>query len=309
MTKARSFRRSAVFAAAFLLLAVFAWGCQAPQPSAGIAPDYSAAPASESAGAGEYPSKSVGYTEEVPPDSRQAVYTERQMIQRAELALRVSDANEASKKAQSLLEKAGGFVESSSIENRTGERPIARMTLRVPSSKLTSILDALEELGTRLRRSVSREDVTTQLVDMEVRLRNLRAQEDALREIFRRATKVADVMEVQRRLAEVRTEIEALEAHRAQMRELVALSTIELTLDESAASLAGTGDPGWFKEGWASATDAFQSFLREMALFGVWLAVFSPIWLPFALWIAWLFVRSARRARSREVVSEPPAQA
>lgn len=307
MTKARSFRRSALLAAAMFVLALVVWGCQAKESSGEVAADYSVPSSSEKAGGDAYLSESAGYTEEVPPESRQPVYAERQMIQRAEMTLRVADANEAAKKAQAQIEKAGGFVEASNIENRTGVRPLARMTLRVPSSKLTPILDGLEELGTRIQRSVSRDDVTTQLVDMDARLRNLRAQEDALREIFSRAGKIADVMEVQQRLANVRTEIERLEAHRAQMRELVALSTIELTLDESAVGLAGAGDPGWFKEGWASATDAFAGFLRELALVGVWLAVFSPIWLPFALWIAWLFVRSARRARSREVVSEPPA--
>lgn len=307
MTKVRSFRRSALLAAAMFVLGVVVWGCQAKESSVEAASDYAAPSSSGMAGSEAYPSDSAAYTEEVPPESRQPVYSERQMIQRAEMTLRVGDANEAAKKAQAQIEKAGGFVEASNIENRTGVRPLARMTLRVPSSKLTPILDGLEELGTRIQRSVSRDDVTTQLVDMDARLRNLRAQEDALREIFSRAGKIADVMEVQQRLADVRSEIERLEAHRAQMRELVALSTIELTLDESAAGLAGTGDPGWFKEGWASATDAFAGFLRELALVGVWLAVFSPIWLPFALWIAWLFVRSARRARSREVVSEPPA--
>ncbi len=236
-----------------------------------------------------------------------ASYTERQVIRRAELTVRVANAAEAEAKARQLAEDVGGFVESSSSENLTGERPYVSMRLRVPASRFDEVLDRLAQLGTPLRRSVSGEDVTMQLVDIEARLKNLRAQEDALRSILSKATKVTDVIEVNRQLAEVRGEIERMDAQRLQLKELVALSTIDVTFDESAAAAVGSGDPGWFKEGWATATDAFAGFLRELALVGVWLAVFSPIWLPFALWISWLFVRSARRARSREVVSEPPA--
>lgn len=297
MTKVRSFRRSALLAAAMFILAVVVWGCQANE--ARLEAKDRAAPA--------VASESAGYTEEVNPETIPVVYQDRQIIQRATLIVRVPSASEAVKKAESLVVKAGGFVEASSIEARTGQKPWARLTLRVPSTKLSATLDELEKLGTRISRNITRDDVTTQLVDMDARLRNLRAQEAALLEIFKRATKIADVMEVQQRLADVRSEIERLDAQRAQMRELVALSTIELTLDESAVGLAGSGDPGWFQEGWAAATDALTRFLRELALVGVWLAVFSPFWLPFALWIVWLFVRSARRARSREVMSEPPA--
>lgn len=297
MTKVRSFRRSALLAAAMFILAVVVWGCQANEARLGAKDRAAPAGASESA----------GYTEEVNPETIPAVYQDRQIIQRATLTVRVPSASEAAKKAESLVVKAGGFVEASSIEARTGKKPWARLTLRVPYTQLAAVLDELEKLGTRISRDVTRDDVTTQLVDMDARLRNLRAQEETLLEIFKRATKIADVMEVQQHLADVRSEIERLDAQRAQMRELVALSTIELTLDESAVGLAGAGDPGWFKEGWASATDAFAGLLRELALVGVWLAVFSPFWLPFALWIVWLFVRSARRARSREVMPEPPA--
>lgn len=291
-------RRRAVFLAVTSLLAALVWGCQAKEYTADTSPNKVAAPGSESA----------AYSEDVPPEAIAAVYRARQIIQRAQMTVRVPDASEAAKMAERLVDQAGGFVEASSIETRTGQKPWARLILRVPSTKLATTLDELEKLGTRISRNITREDVTTQLVDIDARLRNLRAQEASLLEIFKRATKITDVMEVQQRLAEVRSEIERLDAQRAQMRELVALSTIELTLDESAVGLAGSGDPGWFQEGWAAATDALARLLRNLALLGAWLVVFSPVWLPFAVWIVWLFVRSARRARSREAVSEPRGQ-
>lgn len=305
MNSVRSTRRAGLLAA-FVFLAVILWGCPARESSVDGSPGNLSSGAAPSPGSDEKRIEPAAYSEQVPEDTIEQASLIREIIQRAALTVRVSDAAEAAKRAERIVEEVKGFVEASSIEARTGAKPQARLTLRVPATKLTAVLDELEKLGTRISRNVSREDVTSQIVDMDARVRNLRAQEAALLEIFKRATKIADVMEVEQRLSHVRLDIERLEAQRSRMRELVALSTIELTLDESAVGLAGAGDPGWFSEGWAAATDAFTRFLRELALVGVWLAVFSPFWLPVGLWLVWLFVRSVRRARSREAMADPP---
>jgi hypothetical protein len=283
-----------------ILVAVMAWvaGCSAPPDNEKVVSAPGAPGRFEAADA----------EQSSPPDQMVlASYQERQVIRRGDLTVRVAKAAEAEAKARALVEEMGGFVESSTSENLTGQRPVVFMQLRVPANRFDEAIDRLAKLGTPLRRNVQGEDVTMQLVDLEARLKNLRAQEEALRAILAKATKVTDVLEVNRQLSEVRGEIERMDAERVQIKELVALSTIAVTFDESAVGLAGSGDPGWFQEGWASATTALSAFLRQLALVGVWLAVFSPLWLPFVLWITWLFVRSVRRARSGEAASEPPA--
>ena len=100
---------------------------------------------------------------------------------------------------------AGGFVQSSSSTASTpsavvrdpGASPVtvpARATasavIRVPSQRSAEVTEALAKLGKVVGRSEQGQDVTGQLVDLDSRLRNLRAQEDALRTLVARAGSV-----------------------------------------------------------------------------------------------------------------------
>ncbi|MCL6623228.1 MAG: DUF4349 domain-containing protein [Fimbriimonadales bacterium] len=205
--------------------------------------------------------------------------SQRYVIRRASVHIRVENVREAERKVRSLVSLWGGFVESSSEESEDGRRAGITMVIRVPEARFEGALSELDQLGVRVRRQTSGEDVTTAVVDYEARLRNLRSEEEAYRQIMRSARRVTDILEVQERLSRVRGEIESLEGQLQALKRLSALSTIELTLEERPRGSAD-GDPNWAVDAWRRATEALMAVLRGIAVGVIWAFVYSPLWLP-----------------------------
>jgi hypothetical protein len=143
----------------------------------------------------------------------------------------------------SVASANGGFVVSSTMltqgeeVGKEGRRPQAgEIVLRVPADRFDATRQALGELGTVERSSLRGEDVSGQLVDYEARLRSLSAQEDALRTLMAKAGGVAEVLQVQNSLFEVRQQIEQLQAQRDELSQAAALSTLHVSLFEPGAA-------------------------------------------------------------------------
>ena len=104
------------------------------------------------------------------------------------------------------------------------------MTFRVPAASFDAAVLALRAEGTVLSEQISSYEVTMQLVDLEARLRNLRASEAALLELMTQAVTVSDVLSVQAQLTAVRSDIESYDAQRAAIADQVAMTTISVTI-------------------------------------------------------------------------------
>ena len=68
--------------------------------------------------------------------------------------------------------------------------------------------------------------MTGQVIDLEARIRNLQASEVALQGIAERATKIADVLEVQAQLTDVRGQIEELTAQLKDLNDRAGYATL-----------------------------------------------------------------------------------
>ena len=125
--------------------------------------------------------------------------------------VRVDDVNGAMELVTDLVDTSGGFVVSVSRTEDEFES-FAFMSFRVPSTILESTLSRVRDISERVEReNRSSQDVTTEFVDVEARLGNLRAAEQQLMVLFERSGKVSDVLEVQRELTNIRGQIESLQ--------------------------------------------------------------------------------------------------
>ena len=82
-------------------------------------------------------------------------------------------------------------------------------------------------------KQVQGQDVTEQYVDLEARLKNLRATEGQFSEIMKKAQKIEEILAVQAQLSQVRGEIESLEGRKKYLDQNVDYSVITLSLSTS----------------------------------------------------------------------------
>lgn len=172
---------------------------------------------------------------------------QRKLIRTVELEAVVAEVDSASDRAQALAKRLGGYVAHVDIQSTEGERR-ARLTLRVPVERLDEALAELRRLAVRIEREQQGvQDVTEQWVDLDARLRTLRATETELRALLaesrRRGHKLEDIMAVYRELTEIRSRIEQIEGQLKSLDQLASLATIQVGLqpDESGRPVAGTG--------------------------------------------------------------------
>jgi cell division septum initiation protein DivIVA len=159
----------------------------------------------------------------------------RSIIRTGEVRLRVDDFETARANLTAAVEARGGYVSDSTKDvNDRGEESwtAGRLVLRVPAENFSGTMTAVESEGRVLGSSTSTQDVTEQVVDLQARLENLRAERERLRELYQRANDTEDVLAVERRLSEVQTEIERTEARLQSLERRVAYSTITVEMRE-----------------------------------------------------------------------------
>lgn len=204
-----------------------------------------------------------------------------QLIKRAHVSLSVDSVEEGFEQVRAVIAQQQGDVLSM---QDTGDRQRSvRFTLRVPQERLDATLDALTALGKVEARSISTEDVSGQLVDLQARLANARKSEEALQEIMSRSGDIADVLDVSRELSNVRQTIEQMAAQQKSLQTQVRYSTVTVNL-KSAIALSPS-KPAFSRQlsnSWGAATSSVGNFTTDLLQLGLWLLAYSPYLLVLA---------------------------
>jgi hypothetical protein len=261
----------------------------APMPAAG---EPSAAPAE--APGGVLPDGTGGQgTNGAPRDDLKIVYT-------GSLELVVDDLQAALAKAKAAVLATGGYI-GASQEANDGDRSLATITYRIPATRWDGAISDLRGLATKVvSEQTQATEVGGQIVDLEARIRNLRASEASLQEIAKGTGKVTDLLEVEAQLTQVRGEIEQLEGQRAQLEDQVAYGTLVTTFGLEVVQVQQQA------QGWDPKTDvdgAFATLIAAGQTIVSGLIWFAIVWLPvLAVLLAvvlvgrWVYRRYAPRA-------------
>lgn len=164
-------------------------------------------------------------------------------IWRGDMNLKVENLEEALGQIEEKVVQLGGFVSDSYVNHRQKNRT-ASITLRVPVTEFRTLLTEVGKVGELESSSSSGQEVTRQYIDLEARIKNLTAQESRLLEILEMGETVEEVLMVERELMRVRGEIEALTAEFNYLKNQVELSTVTVSLTESALAAPGVTSPG-----------------------------------------------------------------
>lgn len=232
------------------------------------------------------------------PPGQVPVPQDRKLIRDASAWLEVKAVDQALAALRTLAERSGGYVTSE--QRSRDERSVGQgmLVARVPSGKLDSLTDALKSVGTVLRFQLSANDISEELFNLELRLRNQRQLEARLLELLNRpGNRLSDLLETERELARVRSEIDQLEGRQRFWDNRVALSTVTVEVHEPRPAVAGAQGGAWaaLKKSFSDAADNFV-----LAIAGIIAATGAliPIFVVFAV-VLYLLVRWWRWRRRR----------
>jgi hypothetical protein len=228
---------------------------------------------SEGARVAEPMPASVVVDEVMARDASTSVVDDALIVRTGMLELEVGDVATVLALARREISGLGGYM-AGSDEYDQGEQRWATVTYRVPVERFGEAIDSLRGLADRVvRETTQSQEVTAQVVDLDARIKNMRASESALVAIMDRAGRIDDVLSVQLRLEDVRRQVEQLTAQRDDLAGRAALATLTAYWTTPVAAVAVA------QESWDFATQVDGALaqtiaaLQGLASVLVWVAV------------------------------------
>jgi hypothetical protein len=158
----------------------------------------------------------------------------RMIVRDAVLGLESGSPKDAQIKVAAVATTFEGYIVESTnninVESLDGGGNI-RLVLRVPAEKFDAAVDAIKKTADRVvTERITGKDVTEQFVDIQARLKAKKALEERFLEIMKQAKNVADALNVQRELANVRSQIEVIEGRKRLLENQASLSKITVSI-------------------------------------------------------------------------------
>jgi hypothetical protein len=167
-----------------------------------------------------------------PDHGRQIVYT-------AGLQVSVYALEAAMATVEAVPERFGGWVHM---------RTQQQVVLRLPADQLKPVMAELATLGVVEARTLQAQDVTAEYVDLDSRIKVLRDTQTQLLSLLEQAKTVEEALHVRRALDEVTMQLELALGRMRQLSDLIAYSTLTVTLVERGPQdhIPTSNDPfGW----------------------------------------------------------------
>lgn len=159
--------------------------------------------------------------------------TGKKLIKNVDLEVETQQYDELVANIQTEVASLGGYVENfTASDYNQGRTRNSYLTVRVPAEHLDGFVNRVAEKSNILYRNERVEDVTLQYVDLDTHKKALVTERDRLLELLEKAENVADIIEIESRLSEVRYQIESLESQLRAIDNQVTYSTVYITIQE-----------------------------------------------------------------------------
>ena len=189
---------------------------------------------------------------------------ERKVIRNGYMRVETDDIEATATKIKAVIKELDGYItnESTNDYDRTIQQ---NLTLRVPEKNFDQLVAAVASISKKVSdKNIFSQDVTREYIDLEARLKNLKALEDRYLELLKQANNMENIIAIEKQLSEVRIQIESLTTQLRHMQNQVQYSTLEVSIysKTSRASnfLTKAGDA--LDDGW----EVFIGFLLVMMM-------------------------------------------
>lgn len=198
--------------------------------------------------------------------------TDRKLIRRICLDVETENMNGILAGIDTQVAQLGGYVENRNVRTGSGyassqQRRYATLTIRIPAERLDEFVTHIGEVGNVTSTSETSEDVTLTYVATESRMKALQAEEARLLQLIDEAANLSELLQLEKRLTEIRTELEQVTSQLKLYDNLVDYGTVELSISE-VLEYTPTEEPGFWQRISTGFVDSVQNlgFILKEAL-------------------------------------------
>ena len=241
----------------------------------------------------------------------------QKLIRKIWLEAETEDMDSLLVSVEKQITKLGGYVESREIRN--GSRydgythRYGSLTIRIPADQLDGFTEAVSEQANIVSKRETAEDVTLTYVATESRLKMLQTEQERLLELLRQAKNMEEILQIEERLMDVRTELEQVASQMRILENQVSYGTVYLDIAEVREYTEIREEPEGF---FARIGTGFMKSLKNLGIFFKELAIFLIVAIPYLIPIAVVVValvllikrRMRKKAKKTESAPEKPAE-
>jgi len=217
---------------------------------------------------------------------------EAKIIKNANLRFETSDLNQSYANIQKALVKYKAAIQND-VTGKDYNSVYRNLIIRIPNTAFDAFISDISKGVSHFdRKEIASDDVTEEYIDIESRINTKKTLEKRYLELLNKATKVSEILEIEKGLATVREEIESIEGRLKYLQSRIAMSTITIEMYTQNASESGAtvsyGSKMWnsFKEGFFGISTFFLGLLQ------VW---------PFILIFVLLLIYIRKRFKKKSV--------
>lgn len=167
----------------------------------------------------------------------------RKIIYSSEIAIEVGNVPKSIEEIKRLTKNSKGYVQNSSTVKDENKRLSGYVLLRIPPSNLEAALSGIKKIGDVVSESMYGQDITKKYYDLDARLKNSKRFESRLLKLLdAKANKVSDLLQVEKELSRVRTEIESIQGVLRYYKNMVGLANVTVNLYEKGVNIPSRGN-------------------------------------------------------------------
>ena len=303
-----SFRRTALAAGAAVVLVVLS-GCSSSDDGGGdsASNDRGAVSAAEAPAPAEGADAAAGGVAEVASQSGSkdasggTAVEQQQVISTGNVQLRADDVGQAIFDVRKVVDVHGGTISEDDTEtDKEGDAFRSRMVLRIPTAEFDDAMSELEKVAPLVSSKRQSADVTTQVLDIDVRVEAQQRSIDRIQVLFDNATSIKDVVSIEGELSRRQADLASLQAQQRYLADQTSMSTITLAVERTPKATKPKPkdhDEAGFLSGLSDGWGALKTFLvASSTVAGAllpWLVLMLVLAIP-----GWPLFRRLRRRES-----------
>ena len=159
---------------------------------------------------------------------------EQKLVSNGAVQLKSDDVAKAIFDVRNVVDKYAGEVEANETQTDDKGAPLrARLQLRVPTAQFDEAMQDLEKVAVLVASSGNTKDVTTEVLDRDIRVQVQRRSIDRISLLLEQATSIRDVVAIEAQLSQRQADLAVLEKEQRYLDDQTAMATINVSLERT----------------------------------------------------------------------------
>lgn len=164
---------------------------------------------------------------------------DRKIIKEGEITFETSSSVETKEVISKSIAEFNGYISKDNIFDYK-DKVEYNITIRVPSDKFELLLDRISKNAKKIdSKNINALDITEEFIDIEARVKTKKELENRYKELLKQANKVEEILNIEKEIGNLRTEIESIEGRLKYLKDKLSFSTLTVVFYEKTNSSFG----------------------------------------------------------------------